>query len=359
MAQVMVNFRIDEDIKRTMEQACREMGLSMTTAFTIFASKVAKEKRIPFEITAEPSNAETSLRRRSRVEIQQDRKEELALARKQERLEHLCSEIRRSLTSLHIAIPSSITGLSMERIRLLCGDELKDKAAGISRACKALFSGRNAELLGRKDLSLLDRYTDDLSLIAEELLDIEHTLIPAMKSCRGAVPGDFAPYEQRLAALSGRFDALAPVMQQFLNSSACGSGVQAVRARLRQAAAQVETPYVRTALENLDALVIRYCDALDGQTAARLESDYLQVLELTLRELARAEQDGGETGEKAALCLRVINVLSQVLSDGGQVRQEWSRRCLEAEVEALERLAAMRGDIAGGIPSVDKGKPEA
>ena len=30
MAQFMVNFRMDEDLKRGMEQACKEMGLSMT-----------------------------------------------------------------------------------------------------------------------------------------------------------------------------------------------------------------------------------------------------------------------------------------------------------------------------------------
>jgi DNA-damage-inducible protein J len=37
-----------------MEQACKEMGLSMTTAFTIFATKVSKERRIPFEVAADP-----------------------------------------------------------------------------------------------------------------------------------------------------------------------------------------------------------------------------------------------------------------------------------------------------------------
>ena len=50
MAQAMINFRIDEKIKKEMEKICREMGMSMTTAFTIFATKVTKEKRIPFEI---------------------------------------------------------------------------------------------------------------------------------------------------------------------------------------------------------------------------------------------------------------------------------------------------------------------
>ena len=46
MAQTMVNFRMDEDLKKNMEQVCKEMGLSMTTAFTIFATRVSKERRM-------------------------------------------------------------------------------------------------------------------------------------------------------------------------------------------------------------------------------------------------------------------------------------------------------------------------
>ena len=54
MSQAMVNFRMDKDLKKNMEQTCRDMGMSMTTAFTIFATKVSKERRIPFEVTADP-----------------------------------------------------------------------------------------------------------------------------------------------------------------------------------------------------------------------------------------------------------------------------------------------------------------
>ena len=50
----MVNFRMDEDLKASMEQACKDMGMSMTAAFTIFATKVSKERRIPFEVAADP-----------------------------------------------------------------------------------------------------------------------------------------------------------------------------------------------------------------------------------------------------------------------------------------------------------------
>lgn len=51
---VNVNFRLDEDVKKKMEQACDDMGLSMTSAFTIFAKKVGRERRIPFEVSADP-----------------------------------------------------------------------------------------------------------------------------------------------------------------------------------------------------------------------------------------------------------------------------------------------------------------
>ena len=40
MAQAMVNFRMDEELKKNMEETCKDLGLSMTTAFTIFAKKM-------------------------------------------------------------------------------------------------------------------------------------------------------------------------------------------------------------------------------------------------------------------------------------------------------------------------------
>jgi DNA-damage-inducible protein J len=45
---------MDEDLKKNMEQTCKDMGLSMTAAFIIYAHKVTKEKRIPFEVAVEP-----------------------------------------------------------------------------------------------------------------------------------------------------------------------------------------------------------------------------------------------------------------------------------------------------------------
>jgi DNA-damage-inducible protein J len=61
MAQTMVNFRMDEDLKKSLEKTCSDMGLSMTAAFTIFAKKVSREKRIPFEISADPFYSDSNM----------------------------------------------------------------------------------------------------------------------------------------------------------------------------------------------------------------------------------------------------------------------------------------------------------
>ena len=62
MAQtVNVNFRLDEADKKRMENVCNELGLSMSAAFTIFAKKVGREHRIPFEISVDPFYSENNL----------------------------------------------------------------------------------------------------------------------------------------------------------------------------------------------------------------------------------------------------------------------------------------------------------
>lgn len=49
-----VNFRIEDDVKANAEAALKDMGLNMSTAITMFLVKVGRERRIPFEVTADP-----------------------------------------------------------------------------------------------------------------------------------------------------------------------------------------------------------------------------------------------------------------------------------------------------------------
>lgn len=59
MAQTNVNIRMDEATKVAFDQFCREIGLSSSAAFNIFAKTVVREQRIPFELTTEVPNAAT------------------------------------------------------------------------------------------------------------------------------------------------------------------------------------------------------------------------------------------------------------------------------------------------------------
>ena len=59
MAQTNINIRMDADLKKQFEDFCNDMGMTMTTAFTIFAKKAVREYRIPFEISGDIRNKET------------------------------------------------------------------------------------------------------------------------------------------------------------------------------------------------------------------------------------------------------------------------------------------------------------
>ena len=63
MPQVLVNIRMDEVLKKDMEKTCQELGMNMTTAFTVFAKKMSREKRIPFEVSVDPFYSDCNMAR--------------------------------------------------------------------------------------------------------------------------------------------------------------------------------------------------------------------------------------------------------------------------------------------------------
>jgi len=60
MPTTSITVRIDEDLKKQVETLFDDMGLNMTTAFTIFAKAVVRQNKIPFEITADPFYSDTN-----------------------------------------------------------------------------------------------------------------------------------------------------------------------------------------------------------------------------------------------------------------------------------------------------------
>ena len=47
-----VNVRMDADVKRNFEAICSSIGMNLTTAVNIFARRVIREGKIPFELSA-------------------------------------------------------------------------------------------------------------------------------------------------------------------------------------------------------------------------------------------------------------------------------------------------------------------
>ena len=54
MAQTTVSVRMDEALKMDFDHVCNDLGMSMTTAITMLAKKMTREKRLPFEVSIDP-----------------------------------------------------------------------------------------------------------------------------------------------------------------------------------------------------------------------------------------------------------------------------------------------------------------
>lgn len=61
MAQTNVSIRMDEGLKKQFEQICSEIGMSMTTAFCVFAKTMVREHGFPFELKADPFYSESNM----------------------------------------------------------------------------------------------------------------------------------------------------------------------------------------------------------------------------------------------------------------------------------------------------------
>ncbi len=59
MATTNITMRMDEDLKAQLQELVSNLGMDMTTFFTISAKQAVREQRIPFDISMNIPNAET------------------------------------------------------------------------------------------------------------------------------------------------------------------------------------------------------------------------------------------------------------------------------------------------------------
>ena len=63
MAQTTVSVRMDDTLKKDFDNVCNDLGLSMTTAITMLAKKMTREKRLPFEVSVDPFYSDENMAR--------------------------------------------------------------------------------------------------------------------------------------------------------------------------------------------------------------------------------------------------------------------------------------------------------
>lgn len=68
-----VSLRFDDKMKKELDELCDELGMNLTTFFTIYAKKALRERKIPFEVSAKKENpfySESNMKRIREAEEQ-------------------------------------------------------------------------------------------------------------------------------------------------------------------------------------------------------------------------------------------------------------------------------------------------
>ena len=104
MGQTATTIRMDAELKAEFDKLCDEFGMSANTAFNIYVKTVVRQRRIPFQIEADPVDEVMERGRKAFYEMRRiaaengtagmsldEINEERRLARRGEKYENICS----------------------------------------------------------------------------------------------------------------------------------------------------------------------------------------------------------------------------------------------------------------------------
>ncbi|MCM1054900.1 MAG: type II toxin-antitoxin system RelB/DinJ family antitoxin [Bacteroides sp.] len=59
MAKTNLTIRIDQELKSQLQELAEDLGMDVTTFFTVYAKKAVRMWKIPFEVSGDIPNKET------------------------------------------------------------------------------------------------------------------------------------------------------------------------------------------------------------------------------------------------------------------------------------------------------------
>ena len=63
MAMTSINIRMDANTKQNFDALCNELGMTMSTAFNLFAKTSLRKKGIPFDLVLDPFYSAANMQR--------------------------------------------------------------------------------------------------------------------------------------------------------------------------------------------------------------------------------------------------------------------------------------------------------
>ena len=63
MASASITIRMDEKLKKQADALFDDLGMNMTTAFTVFAKAAVRQQKIPFDLAIDPFYSEVNMNR--------------------------------------------------------------------------------------------------------------------------------------------------------------------------------------------------------------------------------------------------------------------------------------------------------
>ena len=61
MEQSIFSFSIDKDLKKQFDLLCEDFGMTASAVINIFVKSVVKDRKIPFEVSADPFYREENI----------------------------------------------------------------------------------------------------------------------------------------------------------------------------------------------------------------------------------------------------------------------------------------------------------
>ena len=56
-----ISLRVDDNVKKQAESVCSEIGMSLSTAINIYLKRLGRDRRVPFDVSADPFYSETNV----------------------------------------------------------------------------------------------------------------------------------------------------------------------------------------------------------------------------------------------------------------------------------------------------------